>query len=71
MQVRDCQHQNVAIVDGVDQRVREPTEAAAPNTFAQGMPRLRKTCDVVRSGQHLNQKRLAQSGRLLPYQWTA
>jgi hypothetical protein len=29
------------------------------------MPRLRETCDMVRRGKHLNQKRLAQPGRLL------
>ena len=64
MQVRDCQHQYVAIVDGVDQGVRKPAEAAAAKPFGQRMPRLGKSSDAVCSGQHLNQKRIAQAGCL-------
>src|SRR5712691_1222108 len=64
MQVRDRQHQDVAVVGGVDQSVGEPTEAAAANAFAQRVPRPRKARDAIRSGQHLNQKRIAQARRL-------
>ena len=64
MQVRDRQHQDVAVVEGMDQSVREPAEAAAANAFAERMPRVRKARDAVRSGQHLDQKCIAQAGRL-------
>ena len=63
MQVRDRKHQDVAVVDGIDQPIREPTEPAA---FAQRMPRLRQARDSVRGSQHLNQKRMAQPTRRLP-----
>ncbi len=37
MQMRNCQHQDVTIVEGVDQPVRESAEAAAANPFARGL----------------------------------
>ena len=48
-----------AIVDGINQSVREPAEAAAAHTLAQRMPRLRKASDAARGSQHLNQERVA------------
>jgi hypothetical protein len=59
MKVRDRQHQDVAVVDGVDEPVREAAEALTADTFAERMPRLRKALDAVRGRQHLNQKRIA------------
>jgi hypothetical protein len=68
MQVRDRQHQDVAVVDGVDQSVRKPAEAAAANAFGERMPRLGKSRDAVRGGQHLDEKRVVQPGACAPYQ---
>jgi hypothetical protein len=53
MQVRDRQHQDVAVVDGVEQSVRKPAEAAAANAFGERMPRLGKSRDAVRGGQRV------------------
>ena len=47
VQVRDGQHEDVAIVESVDQPIREPAETAAANTFAEQMPSLRKARDAV------------------------
>jgi hypothetical protein len=47
MQVRDRQHEDVAVIEGV---VREPAETAAANTFAERMPSLRKADDAVCGG---------------------
>ena len=64
MQVRDRQYQDVAVVEGLDQRVREVAEAAAANAFAQGMTCFWKARDPVCGGQHLDQQRIAEAGRL-------
>lgn len=64
MQVRDRHHQDVAVVEGVDQPVREPAETATPNTFAERMPCVRKARDAVCGGQDLNQKCIVQARRL-------
>lgn len=64
MQVGDRQNQNVAIVDGVDQSVRKPAEAAPANALAQRMPRLGKAHNAIHSGQHFNQERITQAGSL-------
>jgi hypothetical protein len=47
MQVRDRQHEDVAVVEGVDQPVREPAETAAADTFAERMPSITKARDAV------------------------
>jgi hypothetical protein len=59
MQMRDRQYHDIAVVNGVNQSVRDPAEAAPARTIAQRMPRLRKASDAARGSQHLNQKRIA------------
>ena len=44
------QHEDVALVEGVNQPVREPAETAAANTIADGMPSPGKARDAVCSG---------------------
>ena len=65
MQVRDCQHQDIALVDSVVQAVRELAEATPANDFAQRMPRPGKAHNAVCDGQHLDEERVSQTGSLL------
>src|SRR5882757_8225314 len=64
MQVSDRQHQDVAVVDGVDQPVWKAAEAAAVDAFAQRVPCIRKAHDAIRGRQHIDQKCVAPSRRL-------
>ena len=69
MQVRDCQHKDVTVVDAVDERIGETAEPAAADTFAERMPGLRKASDAVCRRQHLNQKRITQARPLRSVPW--
>jgi hypothetical protein len=65
MQMRDRPHEDIAIVDRVNQPVGEPAEAVAANALSERMPSLWKAHDPVRGGEYLNQKRITQTRRLI------
>jgi len=71
MQVRDRQHEDVAVVDGVDQPVREPAETAAANIFAEQMPSLRKRAMRSAADRTSIRNALSGPGACAPYQWIA
>ncbi len=62
--MRDRQNQNVATVDGVNQPVGKPAQPAAADALRQSMPGLGIARNAVRRGQHFDQERIADAGRL-------
>ncbi len=57
-------HNNIVIVDGIDQAVRKPSEAATAYALLQSMPSFGMACDAVRGCYRLDQKGVSESWRL-------
>src|SRR5436190_22781243 len=64
----DRQHQNVTLVDRVDQSIGKTAEAAATHILIQRMPSLRIERDAIGGGQHFDEKGVAETRglRLVP-----
>jgi DNA-binding CsgD family transcriptional regulator len=68
VQVGDCQHQNVAVLNRVDQPIGKTIKPAAAHALIQQLPSIGMVRDAVRGGKHLYQEGVpqARSLRVIP-----